>query len=289
MARYKKSNEPDVVRLAFSLLIVLFLFYYFDRDLFMSFLYKYILPFTVLCALAYFIYLHISKRETEKDNARIQSRFKQINESGIDSTISLFIDRFGKEGKGKCFKYRGYNFDWKRLSEFRNELIEKEINISSDDFSDISLIIKHYIDRKEADFLSSSINTPSELTISHFSDLNKEGSDLEHLIVRLYGAMGYSSKRVGGPGDQGADVIANKNGDSVLVQAKSYNNPVDNKAVQEAYTGQKFHNCNRSVVITTSTFTDGARDLAKANGVELIDGELLSRKLHEHLGENWVV
>jgi restriction endonuclease Mrr len=41
-------------------------------------------------------------------------------------------------------------------------------------------------------------------------------------------------------------------------------------------------------VITTAAFTTGAIALAKADAVELIDGERLKRLLLEQLGEVWL-
>ena len=37
----------------------------------------------------------------------------------------------------------------------------------------------------------------------------------------------------------------------------------------------KYYHCDKGMVVTTSTFTSSAIELAKANNIELIDGEKL--------------
>ena len=46
-------------------------------------------------------------------------------------------------------------------------------------------------------------------------------------------------------------------------------------------------NCPGAVVITNSTFTPEAEELARTHGVELVDGKLLRVRLQETLGESW--
>jgi len=46
-------------------------------------------------------------------------------------------------------------------------------------------------------------------------------------------------------------------------------------------------NCPEAVVITNSTFTPKAKELASVHGVELVDGKLLRLRLQETLGESW--
>ena len=66
-----------------------------------------------------------------------------------------------------------------------------------------------------------------------------------------------------------------KNGIIFVVQAKFYDRPVGNKAVQEAAAALRFYEGNRSVVVTNNTFTNSAISLAKKNDVMLIDGKQL--------------
>lgn len=64
-------------------------------------------------------------------------------------------------------------------------------------------------------------------------------------------------------GDQGIDLIAYKSGEKYGIQCKYYSNPVGNKSVQEAYAGAAYYKCDIAAVITNTTFTKAAFELAK--------------------------
>ena len=288
--RYKRQeSKEDIIfelisTLSFVAVAYLGLTYYINRKQFWFEMNHYIFPilgvvFLIICAYIFFLY-----KSRKKKQGHFEELLHQISTSGFESSINSFIDQFGKEGKFNSWEYRGKKFEWKRLDEFREKANGNGVVISSKDYRELSELLKHFIDKKENKYLSESIETKA---VHSMGELSKSGVEFENLIVRLYDAMGYASKRVGGAGDQGADVIANKNGESVLIQAKCYQMPVDNKAVQEAVAGRVHHGCTKATVITTSSFTSGAIALAKSNSVELIDGELLRRKLSEHLHERW--
>jgi len=79
-------------------------------------------------------------------------------------------------------------------------------------------------------------------------------------------------------GDQGADLIAKRNGRKIAIQAKRYRGSVGNGAVQEVVASVKFYGADEGWVITSGTFTPSARALAQKNGVKLIDGVALKRR-----------
>jgi restriction system protein len=81
-------------------------------------------------------------------------------------------------------------------------------------------------------------------------------------------------------GDQGADLIAIKDGRKIAIQAKRYAGVVGNRAVQEIVGALKFYKAVEGWVITSGTFTPSARALAQANGIHLVDGVRL-RKLQQ--------
>ena len=77
-------------------------------------------------------------------------------------------------------------------------------------------------------------------------------------------------------GDQGIDILAEKDGVKYAIQCKYYTSPVGNNAVQEAFAGKAFYGCHVAVVMTNSTFSDSARQLASQLGVVLWDGQFIS-------------
>jgi len=71
----------------------------------------------------------------------------------------------------------------------------------------------------------------------------------------------------------GADVIAYKDDIKYVIQVKFYNNPVGNKAVQEVVGAIGMYKADKGIVVTNSTFTSSAVELANANNIELVDGD----------------
>jgi Restriction endonuclease len=80
-------------------------------------------------------------------------------------------------------------------------------------------------------------------------------------------------------GDQGVDLIAEKDGMRVALQCKLYTSPVGNKAVQEIAAGKVHHRAMYGVVVTNNRYTDAAKALAASNKIHLLHhNELASLK-----------
>jgi len=214
---------------------------------------------------------------------RLDNFFYDIKKAGLEEYIQNFIRRFGLEKKrGSVWSYRDHSFDWNRLDDFRKFLRDKGVKISLDNWNDTSLLLQYYIQEKEEKLTRESISIPPQ----KFSNLT--ATDFEMLIYRLFEAIGYSVQHTGRVGDQGADLIANKGQERVLIQAKCYlNSPVGNDAVQQAVAAKNHYDCNKATVVTTSSFTTEAIELSKTNNVELISKKRLQEMLLEYLKENW--
>lgn len=99
------------------------------------------------------------------------------------------------------------------------------------------------------------------------------GHQYEHRCAAYLKSIGYTNVTVTpGSGDQGIDIIAHKAGEKYGIQCKYYEGSVGNKAVQEAFAGSKFYDCDQAMVITNSTFTRSAVELAQKLGVILKSG-----------------
>jgi HJR/Mrr/RecB family endonuclease len=75
------------------------------------------------------------------------------------------------------------------------------------------------------------------------------------------------------------DLIAKRDGTVVAIQAKCYSGIVGNHAIMDAVAGARFYNANQCMVITNSTFTKIAIELARANNVILWDRKTLIEKI----------
>ena len=102
------------------------------------------------------------------------------------------------------------------------------------------------------------------------------GVDFENVLKELYEQMGYKVETTKTTGDQGADLIVEKDNIRAVIQAKYYSSSVGNSAVQEVVAAKNYYGAQKGIVITNNTFTKAACELAEANGVQLIDGEKLN-------------
>lgn len=105
------------------------------------------------------------------------------------------------------------------------------------------------------------------------------GIEFENFLCDLFQKMGYHTLSTKISGDQGIDIVAEKDSIKIGIQAKCYTGTVGNAAIQEAVAGKTFYSCDKVMVITNSRFTKSAIELAKANNVILWDRDMLKENL----------
>lgn len=104
------------------------------------------------------------------------------------------------------------------------------------------------------------------------------GIEFEEFLCNYFKNHGYECSMTKTSGDQGVDLIAKRDGTIVAIQAKCYSGTVGNHAIMEAVAGARFYNANQCMVITNSTFTKSAVELARVNNVILWDRKTLIEK-----------
>ena len=109
------------------------------------------------------------------------------------------------------------------------------------------------------------------------SDMDKlEGHDFEYYCADILRQQEFENVEVTkGSGDQGVDIIAEKNKIKYAIQCKRYGGSVGNKAVQEIIAGVQYYHCNVGIVMTNNQFTQSAVELANETGIILWDGEYI--------------
>lgn len=271
----RKKKEDSVVELISSIvslyILYLFVLWFSNKEEFWKWL---LIGLGVVISII-FTYLAIQSMIRKKKEALIDD----INRLGIGVDINNFISRAGKEKSKGSWRYMDYGFNVDKMNIFIKALSEKGLKVGSLD--NLKFILTRFIDLKEEAIIMGGFGS----TQYKFSSLS--GDDFENLLVRLYEAMGYIVEHPGGKGDQGGDLILNKNGQRILVQAKRYSGNIGNGAVQEAVAAKKYYDCNRMMLIGSSNFTRGALDLASYNEVELIGKNELQGLLLSHLNESW--
>lgn len=108
-------------------------------------------------------------------------------------------------------------------------------------------------------------------------DERMSGEEFEDYVKEILKRNGFQSleltKR---SGDYGVDILGKYQGRSYAIQCKKYAKPVGVAAVQQAYSGCQYYECDCAVVVTNQRFTAQAIALANTNQVELWDGQYLN-------------
>lgn len=259
-----------------------------ERDVFSIGLYGWLV---ILICIPFFIWILLSIVYQHRRRNMVFALKQDMIERGLGSMIQSFIVQFGKEitdKKASAWRPRhGYAFDWKRLEDFRDTLIEHGMDLPKKNFvRDEKLdeyteaILTTYLDEKERLYLRVSLETRE----GHAFEGIKTPDDFELLLLRLYEAMGFSCMRVD---DHGANFVAVKGSEHVAVQLQVAVQPVEATAIQDVLGAITHFECNRAAVVSTSTFTPEATALAYANAVEIIDRTKLQQFLSQYIHESW--
>lgn len=109
---------------------------------------------------------------------------------------------------------------------------------------------------------------------------NMEGHDFEYWCADILKRSGFDNVEVTpGSGDQGVDILAEKDGIKYAIQCKCYSKDLGNTPIQEVEAGRIFYSCHVGAVMTNRHFTQGAKELAKKTGTLLWDRDSIEKML----------
>jgi hypothetical protein len=182
--------------------------------------------------------------------------------------FEAYLEKRKQEGAEGLREVRdgGYWFKFKEWDRRRRKAFWSRVDKA--DYVSTSEIIEDY----------SSVSRSRELLAedrAYFTHSPLElmsGTDFEHYMAEVFRDQGYEVELTPQSGDQGVDLLLKKQGLRIAVQLKRYQGAVGNKAVQEIHSGVGYYDADGGWVITTSTYTRGARQLADKLGIRLIDG-----------------
>jgi restriction system protein len=106
------------------------------------------------------------------------------------------------------------------------------------------------------------------------------GEEFENCLKFHFQGLGYCADTTPRSHDYGADLVLKKNGETIIVQAKRYNNSVGIKSVQEAVGAMSYYKASEGYVITNSYFTESAKNLARESGIILWDRDTIIKNFH---------
>lgn len=118
--------------------------------------------------------------------------------------------------------------------------------------------------------IASKLNHEIKLSKAGIHEIDKmSGDDFEIYLSSLFSKSGYRVEHTGKIGDYGADLIIEKDGIRIAVQAKRYKSHIGPDAIREVYSCLKLRNCTEGLVVTNNYFTKEAKVLADANNIKL--------------------
>ena len=183
------------------------------------------------------------------------------------------------------------HYDIYNIAKFTYCLMEHGVNPENEKFNDYHEFLKILIEdeflmRKKHSFEKKFTNqsliiseSSKKYTINDTDFMN--GYQFENFVALIFTHFGYKTTVTPSSGDQGIDVIAEKDGERVGIQAKCYSNAVSNSAIQEATAGIAHHKCNKGIVITNNNFTKSAFALAESNKIILWNRQKLAEIINE--------
>ena len=101
-------------------------------------------------------------------------------------------------------------------------------------------------------------------------DAPDDGVGYETFCAARLAKAGWRTHPTPASGDQGADIVAERDATRLVVQCKRYGRPVGNAAVQEAGAAARYWSGDMAAVVSNAGFTPAARRLAAATGVLLL-------------------
>jgi restriction system protein len=98
-------------------------------------------------------------------------------------------------------------------------------------------------------------------------------TEFEQWCAHRLRALGYTVRHVGGQGDHGVDLFAEKDGERVVVQCKRFTGrrTVGEPHLRDLYGAMHSEGAVRAIVITAGYFTDEAQAWARGKPIELWD------------------
>lgn len=161
---------------------------------------------------------------------------------------------------------------------FQNPAMFLEIVQSEAVVTVVGLLILYCIGKFTIKFLISKVKRNRYLK-SNIGIVDKmTGTQFEEYLAAHFQNLGYKVEHIGQSGDYGADLILHKDGNSIVVQAKRYQEKVGVKAVQEVISAKEYYGCHNAMVVTNSFFTPNAVQMATQCNVELWDREKIRKK-----------
>lgn len=180
------------------------------------------------------------------------------------------------------------------LSKIQTFQIMMFVTMGLDIIAVIYSVVKPYYKKKKRIQLEDQLRKKS-IEVIDMDDVNRlEPTAFEAFVREYYKQQGYKAVVTKASHDHGADVIAEKGEDRVVVQVKHKDKPVGRMAVLEVNEARYTYKADEAVVITNNEFTSSAIKCAYEKKVKLIDVNIISQFFRKnkkitisHIGEEY--
>lgn len=200
---------------------------------------------------------------------------RQLNSTSIDSdTIK----------ENELFEHKKYINELVKYQDSLEEEIATLEREAKESLSEISVAIDNSLKKIKA-IIEEEKQLKKILIKNEMEILDQStGLEFENEIAKILPLVGFEEVTVSkGSSDQGIDIFAKKDGENFGIQCKKYSSSVGNKAVQEVISGKEFFNLDKAIVITNSSFTISANELAHKANVTLWNRLNIEQIISENL------
>ncbi len=212
--------------------------------------------FVIASITSFIAFKHIKELDEENFNHKNEELDQLIN-SHIDILTTKYNQLVYKDDYGLIIRDRYL----KELDYFTCKVLFPNCNFSQ--------VAKTAFFNRILNIVETNISNP-------ISKANTNPYEFEYKCAEILQKSGWQAHATQASGDQGVDVVGEKNGIKVVIQCKLYSKPVGNKAVQEVFSGKDYYNADYAAVVSNQAYTASARQLAHKCGVLLLSYEDLS-------------
>jgi hypothetical protein len=113
-----------------------------------------------------------------------------------------------------------------------------------------------------------------------------DGYAFERFIGLIFFLMGYAIEITPKSRDQGVDIIASRGDRRIAIQCKRFAKGalVSNSAIQEVFAGMSYYKCTDGLLVTTSSLTPHAQELADSLDIKCWDEQYMKVLCSDALG-----
>lgn len=194
---------------------------------------------------------------------------------GIDNFDDLFVpavDAVLTSGQASVhFLQKNFQVGYARAARILDQMESAGIISSFAGSAPRKILITHGM-WERCKLKANAVNAPKQSEISFNGIDGMDGHKFEYWCADLLQKNGFVNVEVTqGSGDQGVDILSEKDGIRYAIQCKCYSSDLGNKPVQEVNAGKLIYHCHVGAVMTNRFFTSGAKQAADATGVLLWD------------------